>query len=330
MASAGPVGDGVEQVFDVGAASGVRAACPGMAPVMNGRGSGEPCFVWPFPRGPEMETGRGDLQAGGALLAQRDWRKIMKTLLGSVALAAVLASGCSPKSDGALINDRPVAPDPEAPAAKAWVSAAPVSATAPPPSIEKIPAGAYTLDPAHSTFMFSVSHLGFSNFTGWFDSFTADLRLDPANPSAAMLSASVDPASLTIHAPPAGFQEELRGAQYLDAKQFPQIIFKSTAITMDGPNTAQVTGDLTLHGITKPVTLSMTYNGGYEGHVYEPRARIGFSARGVFKRSDFGIGGGVPKEGSNMGVSDEVRIMIEAEFIGPDMKDPPKPAGQPS
>ena len=65
-----------------------------------------------------------------------------------------------------------------------------------------------------------------------------------------------------------------------DAKQFPSIAFTSTAIKMTGPNTAEVTGDLSLHGITRPVTLSMTYNGGYKGHVYEPRARIGFSATG--------------------------------------------------
>lgn len=245
--------------------------------------------------------------------------------LGAVAMTALLIGACSPKSDGGLISDKPVAKEPEG-ASKAWVSAAPVSATAPAPSIDKIPAGDYKLDPAHATFMFKVSHLGFSNFTGWFDTFSADLKLDPANPSAATLTATVDPTSLTVHAPPAGFQEELRGEQYVDAKQFPQITFKSTAIKMSGPNTAEVTGDLTLHGITKPVTLSMTYNGGYEGHVYEPRARIGFSAHGMFKRSDFGIGGGVPKEGSNMGVSDEVAVVIEAEFIGPDMKEPPKPA----
>ncbi len=249
---------------------------------------------------------------------------------GSVALAAVLIGACSPKSDGALLSDSPVAPAPEAAEATAWVSAAPLSATAPAPSIEKIPAGRYQLDPSHSTFMFTVSHLGFSNFTAWFDTFTADLTLDPASPSAATLTATVDPASLTVHAPPAGFQEELRGERYLDARQFPQITFKSTAIRMRGPNTAEVTGELTLHGITKPVTLSMTYNGGYEGHIYEPRARIGFSAHGAFKRSDFGIGAGAPKEGASMGVSDEVQVIIESEFIGPEMKDPPKPAGQPS
>ncbi len=248
---------------------------------------------------------------------------------GPVAMLGLIIGSCSPKAEDALLT-------PEAPATEAsakpdvWVSAAPVSDTAPAPSIEGIPAGDYKLDPAHSTFMFKVSHLGFSNFTLWFDTFSADLKLDPANPSAATLTASVDPASLGIHAPPGDFQDHLRGEQYLGAKEFPQISYKSTAIRMTGPNTADVTGDLTLHGVTKSVTLSMTYNGGYVGHVYEPRARIGFSVHGTFKRSDFGIGGGVPKPGDNMGVSDEVTVVIESEFTGPEMKDPPKPPAAPT
>ena len=97
-------------------------------------------------------------------------------------------------------------------------------------------------------------------------------------------------------------------------------------MAVTGKNAADVTGDLTLHGITRPVTLKMTYNGGYAGHVYEPNARIGFSAQGVFKRSDFGIDYGVPEPGSSMGVSDEISVRIEAEFIGPAWKDAPPAA----
>lgn len=76
-------------------------------------------------------------------------------------------------------------------------------------------------------------------------------------------------------------------------------------------------GELTLHGITKPITLETIFNGGYAGHQYEPRARIGFSAHGAFKRSDFGIAYGIPEPGSNMGVFDDVEVIIEAEFTGP-------------
>ncbi len=84
----------------------------------------------------------------------------------------------------------------------------------------KDPAAGCNADPAHSTFMFKVSHLGFWNFTVWFETFSADLRLDPAKSVRRGACASADLASLTVHAPPAGFQDELRGEQYLDAKQF--------------------------------------------------------------------------------------------------------------
>lgn len=247
---------------------------------------------------------------------------------GPAAMAALVIASCSPKQDDTLLTETPASAPATAaqPAASsAWVSAAPVSASAPAPSIAGIPAGDYKLDPEHSTFFFKVSHLGFSNFTLWFDTFGADLKLDPANPSAATLAATVDPASLMVHAPPKDFVDHLRGKDFIDAKGFPQITFKSTAINMTGPNTADIVGDLTLHGVTKPITLSATYNGGYEGHVYEPLARIGFSAKGVFKRSDFGIGYGVPQPGSSMGSSDEVSVVIEAEFKGPAMKNLPAP-----
>jgi polyisoprenoid-binding protein YceI len=234
--------------------------------------------------------------------------------LGPAAMAVLIAGSCSQsQGDKELLSD----------AAPAVESAAPAAASAPAPSTEGIPAGDYTLDAAHSTLMFSVSHLGFSNYTAQFGKFSADLKLDPANPGAAVLNATVDPNSLQLPSPPDGFVDELEGEQWINAKAFPEITFKSTSIALTGKNTADVTGDLTLHGITKPVTLKMTYNGGYAGHVYEPKARIGFSANGVFKRSDFGISQGIPEPGSSMGVSDEIKVRIEAELNGPPWKDAP-------
>jgi polyisoprenoid-binding protein YceI len=243
-----------------------------------------------------------------------------KVWAGSVIMAVLVAASCSPKTDSKLLV--------ETPAPIAEPATAP--AAAPAPSIEKIPAGEYTLDPAHSTFFFRVNHLGFSHFTLWYDKFEAKMTLDPANPSAATMEAKTDPASLMVHAPPKDFLEELKGKQYLDAAGFPEITYKSTAIKMVRANVADVTGDLTLHGVTKPITLTMTYKGGYEGHIYEPRARIGFSAKGTFKRSDFGIGGGVPTPPSTMGVFDDVEVIIESEWLGPPWKDaPPGPPPSP-
>ena len=115
---------------------------------------------------------------------------------------------------------------------------------------------------------------------------------------------------------------ELTGDKWINAAAFPQMIFKSTGVALTGPNTADVTGDFTLRGVTKPVTLAMTFNGGYAGHVQDPHARVGFSATGVLKRSDYGIDFGIPAPGSTMGVSDEVTIAIETEFTGPPLAQP--------
>ena len=184
-----------------------------------------------------------------------------------------------------------------------------------------VPAGAYKLDKAHASLIFRVSHLGFSNYTARFGTFDADLQLDPKAPELASLTAKVDPNSLELENPPDGFLDELRGPQFLDTAKYPEITFKSTAVELTAPNTARVTGDFSLHGATHPLVLEVTFNGGYAGHPMDPAARIGFSAHGQIKRSDYGISLGIPEPGTTMGVGDAVDIIIEAEFSGPPLKD---------
>jgi polyisoprenoid-binding protein YceI len=93
-----------------------------------------------------------------------------------------------------------------------------------------------------------------------------------------------------------------------------------------GANGLRITGDFTLHGVTKPVVLNATYNGGYAGHPFDPHARIGFSATGKLKRSDFGVAYGIPAPGTTMGVGDDVDIVIETEFSGPPLPEAAKGA----
>lgn len=220
-------------------------------------------------------------------------------LLIATAAVAVLAA-CSP------------------PAAKK--AEAPVTASAPAPAkpaAPQVPAGDYKLDPFHATLEFKVNHLGFSHYTGRFTDFDVALKFDPAHPEASSVEATIDPKSLFLPRPPAGFKDELIGKSWLDTAQYPAITFRSTKVEVTGANTAKVTGDFTLHGVTKPVVLETTFNGGYAGHPMDPHARIGFSAHGTFKRSDFGMAYGVPAPGSTMGVSDEVDVQIEAELSGP-------------
>ncbi|MGC1487119.1 MAG: YceI family protein [Albidovulum sp.] len=184
------------------------------------------------------------------------------------------------------------------------------------------PAGTYRLDTAHARLMFSVSHLGFSEYTAFFRDFSAVLVFDPAAPEEMLLEAKVDPASVETLYPDAAldFNAVIAGESFLDAANFPELSFKSTVITLTGTNKAAVKGDLTLHGVTKPVTLRVRYNGGYAGHPLDPGgARIGFSAEGLLSRSDFGISFGIPAAGTTLGVGDLVTIRIEAEFVNPDV-----------
>ncbi len=205
------------------------------------------------------------------------------------------------------------------------VLAAMLAACAPPtepptqeaPIVHDAPAGQYKLDRSHADLSFRVNHIGISNYVARFSDFDAALNFDPANPEAMSVSATINVASLTLPSPPPGFTAEMLGAPWFDAARFPQMEFRSTAVEQTGPNSARVTGDFTLHGITKPVVLDISFIGGYGGHPMDPNGRIGFSARGVLKRSGFGMGLGVPPPGSTMGVGDEVEVAIEAEFTGP-------------
>lgn len=183
------------------------------------------------------------------------------------------------------------------------------------------PAGTYHSDPQHTRLIFSVNHLGFSEYVALFRTVSATLAFDPAAPEKMQLQAMVDPASIeTFYKDPTlDFNAVLAGPSLLDAAKFPEITFKSTAIHLTAANEAAVTGDLTMHGATRPLTLHVRYNGGYAGNPLDPGgARIGFSAEGALFRSDFGMPFGLPAPGTMMGVGDLVSFQIETELLNPD------------
>lgn len=225
----------------------------------------------------------------------------MRALPSLIALAAAIISlgllACSP----------PPKATPSAKAASTAEAQAPADA----------PAGAYFMDLAHSSVNFRLSHMGISHFTARFTEMDGQLAFDPAHPDAQSVTATLDATSLQTNYPdPAklDFDSQIE-KEFLGANQFPQITFKSTKVEVTGAKTADITGDLTLHGVTKPVTLQANFNGGYKPNAYDPQgARIGFSAKGSFKRSDFGITSGIPAPGTTMGVGDEVEVAIETEF----------------
>ena len=196
----------------------------------------------------------------------------------------------------------------------------PTASTAP------VPAGAYTLDKAHASLLFRVNHLSFSHWTARFTKFDAQLQFDPANPGKSSVKVTVDPKSIASDNAPDGFMATLAGPEWLDAGKYPQMTYRSTKVERSGTHGLRIEGELTLHGATKPVTLVATYNGGYAGHPYDPHARIGFSAKGTLKRSDFGVSYGIPEAGTTMGVFDDVEVIIEAEFSGPPLPGAAAPA----
>ena len=185
------------------------------------------------------------------------------------------------------------------------------------------PAGAYKLEKSHASLILRVSHMGFSTYTTRFSRFDADLMLDPKNLPASTVVTTIDAASFEMDGAPQMCLDIMKGSQMLDTAKFPQIVFKSESVRMTGARSMDIAGTLTLHGITRPLVLAATYNGGYPGMPnMDPQARVGFSAHGSFKRSDFGITYGVPAPGTTLGVGDLVDFSIEAEFTGPPLAAP--------
>jgi polyisoprenoid-binding protein YceI len=186
------------------------------------------------------------------------------------------------------------------------------------PPIAAAPAGQYQLDKSHASVQLRVSHLGFSTYTTRFSRFDSELTFDPAKPTAARVVTTIDAGSLVMPEAPSICFEIVRGPKFLDVEKYPKIVFRSEGVRVTGAKSMEISGTLELHGVTRPVTLIATYNGGYAGMPnMDPHARVGFSAHGSVKRSDFGMTYGLPAPGTTMGVGDLIDISIEAEFTGP-------------
>lgn len=166
-------------------------------------------------------------------------------------------------------------------------------------------AGAYTLDSGHSKVTWSVTHLGFSTYVGQFAGVTGTMKIDPANLSATDLQVTIDTSMVgTLNA---ALDKHLKSPDFLDTAKFPTATFKATKVARTGDRTADITGDLTLHGVTKPVVVHATFNQAGVNFV-DKQYSLGFDGKAVIKRSEFGVAGYVPA------VSDEVTLQIAAEF----------------
>ena len=168
----------------------------------------------------------------------------------------------------------------------------------------------FALDPLHSSVEFSVRHLMISKVRGSFNAFSADLELDDVTGLPTAVSAEVDIASVDTKV--ADRDAHLRSADFFDAEKFPKITFRSTSIAGDAGNLA-IQGDLTIHGVTKSVTLATEF----DGRATDPwgNDRVAFSAKAKISRKDFGMTWNQALEAGGIAVGDDVDITLTIQAV---------------
>jgi polyisoprenoid-binding protein YceI len=165
--------------------------------------------------------------------------------------------------------------------------------------------GTYQIEPYHTQVVFSVLHFGISNYNGMFSGASGTLRLDPTNLAASSLTVSVPVATVSTTVPL--LTDELKGKAWFDAATYPTATFVSTAVVASGSDSAKITGNLTLHGVTKPIVLTAQVVGANVNPLSKAYS-VGFEVTGTFKRADFGIAADIPA------VGDSVRLRIAGAF----------------
>lgn len=169
----------------------------------------------------------------------------------------------------------------------------------------------WVIDSSHSEVEFTLKHLMVSTVKGRFQKVSGDADFDEADPSGAYVDVTIDVSSIDTHDEKR--DGHLRSPDFFDAAQYPSITFKSTKVAHSGGNEYKVTGDLTMHGVTKPVTLDVEYSGQAKSPFGHTAA--GFSAKASLNRKDFGLNWNVALEAGGVMVSDKVNINLEIELI---------------
>lgn len=165
-------------------------------------------------------------------------------------------------------------------------------------------ANTYKFDPHHTSVLWTANHFGFSNPSGKFSEVEGDLILDEKNPSKSQVNVTIKMTNLFTGY--GNFDNHLKSADFFNIEKYATATFVSKKVVITGKNTAKITGDLTLVGVTKPITLNAKLNK-IDISPISQKKTAGFTATAVIKRSDFGIDYAVPS------VSDNVKLLIEAE-----------------
>ena len=169
----------------------------------------------------------------------------------------------------------------------------------------------YSIDTTHSDVSFSVRHMVFAKVRGHFTKWTAELAFDQADPSKSSVNVSIDAASIDTREAPR--DTNLKSPEFLDAEKFPKITYKSTKVERAGDKKYAVTGDLTIHGVTKPVKLEVEELGG--GKDPWGNQRVAFSAKARVDRGDFGLKWNQVLETGGVLVGEHIDIEIDVEAI---------------
>tara|TARA_B100000809_G_scaffold258984_1_gene303113 strand:+ start:8912 stop:9469 length:558 start_codon:yes stop_codon:yes gene_type:complete len=172
--------------------------------------------------------------------------------------------------------------------------------------ITELRAGQYTIDSDHASVLWKINHLGFSTFIGRFNDIEASLDFDPENIENSSVEVIINTAGLDINNPE--FAEELRGSNWFDVENFPQAVYRTTSFLESNENTFVFEGELTLLGVTAPVTLNVVFNGGGRNFLTR-KYTLGFSGSANFQRSVFGL-----SRFTSFGVGDDIDLEIHIEF----------------
>lgn len=171
--------------------------------------------------------------------------------------------------------------------------------------ITEMPRGAYSLDPTHATILFKISHMGFADYIGRFNSFSGDLNFEPDSLPKSVVGIQIDPGSIdTNHEE---LEKKLRAEDALNVDAFPNITFQSSEVVFGEDGKAEIKGNLNMMGQTHPLILNAVFTGGGV-HPFSQRYTLGFEATGSIDRTLWGFDTWVPMVGKN------VEIEIHAEF----------------
>ncbi|MEU2773828.1 YceI family protein [Streptomyces sp. NPDC007162] len=171
--------------------------------------------------------------------------------------------------------------------------------------------GDYTIDPAHSTLGFVARHAMVTNVKGSFQDFEGTLHLDGEDPSKSTASLDIQMASITTGSPDR--DGHLKSADFFKTDEFPTMTFRSTKAEALGDEDYRITGDLTILGVTKPVTIDLEFNGAAK----DPfgNERVGFEGKAEIKRSDWGVTWNAALETGGVLVSDKIKLNFDISAI---------------